>query len=1122
MLDNRPLDLAIVHKARYDSEDVKGSPKCESGTRVHILGSIKQWANNDPNQPLFWLVGPAGTGKSTIARSVIDIFEMDKRSVAGYFFKRGEQDRNDTNRIFSTIAIQIADSVLSFRESLRKSLEGLDKDAVEKFNLEKQFQKLLWQPLETLRLDEKGHQRIMIIIDALDECERPEHLQRVLGLLSRLCKISIIRFRVLITSRSAPDIVEAFEPHTKNNAVRMLQLHRELSEETKMDIRKFLEAKFRDIRSKRSVQKQSWPTAEELDHLVHLSTTPEPLFIYAATLCRFVSDKQRGPIRQLTIWLEQGGNSQLQQIYRPILDQAFSDFDQEEFRQKLQFLASIVLVAKPLSAKCIASILGVDLDDISWWTPRLFAVLHLPPGFEQPIELLHKSFSDFLTTDSGSNKYRIDTAETHSDLTEKCIQQMKAGLTSDVCNIQKLSTARKSIDQNRVSRFIPNGLQYACVYWFYHLECSGRPLDSFTYNFLYDHLLHWIEVLALLGQLAEGAAVLGRLVEISQSLDAIDQEFLDFVKDANRVMSFFGPVIDRYPLQIYGSLLFFSPVASKVRQRFWHQRIPTSGKIQGIEPNWDARVQSIESSHGNVEHVTFSPNGHLLAFALEDEESHKQRIELRNIITGTSMHSFEISGELVKAIAFSTDGHLLASAHRGGNIRILTLKTGQVELISPDQSHEVQAIAFLPDSHLVASLSRDGKMRCWEKRGSTYQEKSGCFDALDGALIPELKTSYAAFSPYMKLLAFQPCWIETEVYDVGTGAKVLMLHHDLSPDCFAFSADSRLLAVSCSRVLTIWDLKTGSEKLMIYPPEALDSLAFSPNSQVLASGTYGTIRLWDLENGVCKAILQEGFGMMLPIKTLAFSPNSQLLADPRQLWDVTLPQETDRPDRHSDEINTVAWSPGGQIVASASWDKTIQIWDAVTGIRQRVLVGHTASVDELLFSSDGHLLASASRDKTVRIWSMSSGALQKTIVDDWGCISHVAYSEDGQIAASRSSSSGQRFKLWKVATRTHLRTPDIPREFIQRTGRWNTIVSMTFSPNGSIIAASTDKNSLVCWDTATGKLLRETPASGPINRVIFSPDSQLIALQKVREVSLWRVTEASSLQSLYTGKICRL
>ncbi|KAF4473303.1 vegetative incompatibility het-e-1 [Fusarium agapanthi] len=352
------------------------------------------------------------TGKSTIARSVTDSFVRKDRLAAGYFFNRGEQDRNDTNRIFSTLAMQLADTVSFFKESLQESLEGLDKDAVEKTNLETQFQKLLWWPLENPKISDASRLPKVITIDALDECERPEHLVRVLELLARLCTISTLQLRVLITSRSAPEIVEAFESHLQDGTARILEIQREYPEDTKLDIQKFLRSSFAEIKNKRRVQKDPWPTINDLNRLVQLSTTPEPLFIYATTVCRFVSDKQQGPIRQLIIWLEQGSQSQLHQIYTPILDQAFLGFEEKEFCQKLRFLGTITVIARPPSTESLATILAIDLDDVSWWVSRLYAVLRVPPVLVKPIQLLHKSFADFLATseDSDSNKYRIDVA----------------------------------------------------------------------------------------------------------------------------------------------------------------------------------------------------------------------------------------------------------------------------------------------------------------------------------------------------------------------------------------------------------------------------------------------------------------------------------------------------------------------------------------------------------------------------------------------------------------------------------------------------------------------------------------------------------------------------------------
>lgn len=518
MLENRPMDLYVAHSARYDSQDVKESPRCQAGTRVRILESIEQWAAQPLCSSIFWLIGPAGTGKSTIARSVTDSFARNDRLAAGYFFKRGEQDRNDTNRLFSTLAMQLADTVSSFKESLRKSLEGLDKDAVEKTNLETQFQKLLWWPLENLQVSDASGLPKVITIDALDECERPEHLVRVLELLARLCTISTLQLRVLITSRSAPEIVEAFDSHLQDGTARTMEIQREFPEDTKLDIKNFLQSSFEEIKNKRRVQKEPWPTIEDLNRLVHLSTTPEPLFIYAATLCRFVSDKQQGPIRQLIIWLEQGSHSQLHQIYTPILDQAFLGFGEMEFSQKLRFLGAITVIARPLSTKSLAAILAIDLDDVSWWVSKLYAVLHVPPVLDKPIHLLHKSFADFLATsdDSDTTKYRIDVASMHANLADRCIQCMKEGLKQDICKIQKPAVLRQDIDKSIIDSGIHEHLEYACINWFYHVELSGRPLCKFPYTFLLSHLLHWVEVLTLLGRLLECIGLLDRLLQASE------------------------------------------------------------------------------------------------------------------------------------------------------------------------------------------------------------------------------------------------------------------------------------------------------------------------------------------------------------------------------------------------------------------------------------------------------------------------------------------------------------------------------------------------------------------------------------------------------------------------------
>lgn len=493
------------------------------------MDDINRWADEDSEETLLWLVGPAGTGKSTIARTIADSFARKQRLMAGYFFKRGEQGRNDTSRLFPTLAVQMTEAIPSFKRCLGKYLDGLNKDAVEKKALGFQFDRLLRLPLADLPPTDPKQLPRAIIIDALDECERPEHLAGILSLLSELRNITQVRLRVMLTSRFAPSIADAFHPLLENKTARRLEIHREFLADTKKDIQIFLGAKFADIKMKRRIQQNPWPLAEDMDRLVQLATSPEPLFIYAATLCRFVYDEHqpRNPKRQLDRWLEQcdDGRSQLDQMYNPILAQIFARNNKAESEQQLQFLGAIVLLADPLSATSLAALLAIDIDDVTWWLSELHAVLDIPSEPHKPLRLLHKSFSDFLANSDGTNAspYRVDITGTHRLLAEKCVQRMEAGLKQDICDVRKLDATWDDIGEEEIHRCMPADLEYACLYWVYHLQASGHSLCTYIYTFFYEHFLHWLEALSLLGLLSDGALVIRELLELIKVRQSLSQ-----------------------------------------------------------------------------------------------------------------------------------------------------------------------------------------------------------------------------------------------------------------------------------------------------------------------------------------------------------------------------------------------------------------------------------------------------------------------------------------------------------------------------------------------------------------------------------------------------------------------
>jgi len=415
-----------------------------------------------------------------------------------------------------------------------------------------------------------------------------------------------------------------------------------------------------------------------------------------------------------------------------------------------------------------------------------------------------------------------------------------------------------------------------------------------------------------------------------------------------------------------------------------------------------------------------------------------------------------------------------------------SLQTSHVELVLRGHTDLISGAVFSPDGSRIATTSNDGTARIWDAESGSelLSLPTGVTNSLHGI----------DFSPDGSLLATAGKNGTAILWNTETGEKVFdLVGHSDGVTGINFSPDGKWLATASEdRSAKIWVTATGKEKITLTGHFGVVwFVVFSPDGKKLATaGGDGSARIWDAVTG-------------------------------ERLLTIVGDEDT---------LYSVAYNSNGTRLITSGVNRTAQVWDAESGEQLLVLPGHKASLNMAVFSPDDSLIATGDDDGSVIIWDAETGEQKYTFNGHSYGIFSVAFSpeciknelkNDSQTCDFRLVSAGwdQTARVWRIA-------PDRELLTIIPESNWTII-----SPDGTLLALGFDDGSSKTYNISTmlakafaGKFPDFTSLeegqifcchSGKINHLAFSPDGAILATSSEdRTVKLWNVANGNELQTL--------
>ncbi|KAJ7609453.1 WD40-repeat-containing domain protein [Roridomyces roridus] len=740
---------------------------------------------------------------------------------------------------------------------------------------------------------------------------------------------------------------------------------------------------------------------------------------------------------------------------------------------------------------------------------HLSCVLHWKPG--EMVRVLHTSFVDYLTDSnrSGGTPWGMDAETGHQVLASTCLRVLHSELKFNICKLEDSHVMNADIFNlvERINLLVSPQLQYSACFLFAHVQ--EMQLDSVALKslevFFLNHVLHWLEVMSLLGQIPDAKAGLQAAAQHLKLASNQDQ-LRSFVADTLTLVTAFSPAMQSSAPHIYLSALPFAPALSPIKQHFG-KTFSRTLRPQTLAEDWPNRDQLLQAVPSPIFTVDLAPENVHIAYGCLDGA-----IRLWDISAGAlAIPPFRGHSSTVRSVKFSPCGSYIASGSDDKSIRIWDAKTGET-LVGPLWEHTgpILCVCFAPNGSQIVSASSDCSFQVWNAHTGEHIAgpfpHPGVVQAVDFASMVSHVVS-GCDDGKLRIWNIEDCSLVCPPLE-GHGGPISSVHFS------QYSAGAYIVSGSMDQTICVWNATTGN---MVAGPllghtGPVHSVQFSPNSQYIASGSDDkTVCVWDACTGTI--IAGPTTRHAASVMSVGFSSDGHTIVSGStdatlRTWDSqTLALLATNFQAHRNQITCMSFSSDGTWIAAASDQGILEIWDTMTGeLVTGPIQAHLKYINSICFSSKYAHIASASDDQTISVWNAQSGQcivgpLQEHTAD----VNSVDFSPDGSERLASGHSDGI-ICVWDSNAGTIVAGPF-------RAPGAGEINTVRFSPDGVRIISADSSGFIRICDSETGFIILGIPNLGFLNCLDISPNGWYIAAGLGSTLGIWDGTSGTLIET---------